>query len=75
MPLFEYICKKCNTKFEKIVFSIDKEKVQCPKCKSEDVQKQISLFSSGGNSEGCSDVSCGSNKSGGCCCGGHCHHH
>jgi len=75
MPLFEYICKKCNTRFEKIVFSIDKEKVECPKCKSEEVEKQISMFSSSTNSDGCSDSSCGANNKGSCCCGGHCHHH
>ena len=75
MPLFEYICKKCNTKFEKIVFSINREKIECPNCKSTDVQKQISMFSSSSNSDGCSDSSCGANNSGSCCCGGHCHHH
>ena len=67
MPLFEYICKKCNTKFEKIVFSINREEIECPNCKSTDVQKQISMFSSSSNSDGCSDSGCSANNSGSCC--------
>ncbi|MDR1401318.1 MAG: hypothetical protein LBI98_03340 [Endomicrobium sp.] len=44
MPLFEFICKKCCEKFEALVFS--KEKVECPKCKSNKITKQFSSFSS-----------------------------
>ncbi|MDR1784321.1 MAG: hypothetical protein LBQ99_01080 [Endomicrobium sp.] len=44
MPLFEFICKKCNEKFEVLVFN--KEKIICPKCKNNEVTKQFSSFSS-----------------------------
>ena len=44
MPLFEFICKKCNKKFEVLVLS--EEKIECPKCKSNEVTKQFSSFSS-----------------------------
>ncbi|MDR2666002.1 MAG: zinc ribbon domain-containing protein [Endomicrobium sp.] len=44
MPLFEFICKKCNEKFELLVLS--EGKIECPKCKSSEVTKQFSSFSS-----------------------------
>ena len=28
MPLFEFVCKNCNEKFEKIVFSINNETIE-----------------------------------------------
>ena len=51
MPLFEYECKKCGKKFEKLVFSSDKDKVVCPKCGSDETKKLLSFFSS---KKGCS---------------------
>ncbi len=46
MPLYEFQCKKCNETFTKkmSVKEMEKEKVLCPKCKSEDVKKVISGF-------------------------------
>ncbi len=44
MPVFEYRCKKCDEKFEQLVFSSG-EKVECPKCGNTDNQKLISAFS------------------------------
>lgn len=49
MPLFEFICKKCGNKFEKIVFSIDNEKILCPVCGSAEVEKQFSSFAAVGS--------------------------
>ncbi|MDD5101461.1 MAG: zinc ribbon domain-containing protein [Endomicrobiaceae bacterium] len=46
MPLFEFICEKCGKQFEKIVFSINNETIECPTCKSTDVKKQFSTFAS-----------------------------
>ena len=35
MPIYEYACKNCDTKFEKLVRSMNSsEKVDCPKCGS-----------------------------------------
>ena len=42
MPIFEYKCKKCGLKFEKLVFG--EEKIQCPKCKSTLLEKLFSPF-------------------------------
>ena len=72
MPLFEFVCKKCGTKFEKIVFSTDKEEIECPQCKSKEVEKQFSTFSAG-NSNATVPSSAAKQSSG--CCNGCCHHH
>ena len=42
MPIYEYTCKDCSTEFETLVFSVE-EKVECPKCDSEEVVKQMSV--------------------------------
>ena len=50
MPIFEYICKGCGSKFEALVRGA--EKVQCPKCKSTRLEQQLSAFAvaaKGGN--------------------------
>ena len=45
MPIYEYRCSECGEQFEKFVRSMNAEReVQCPKCQSEQVEKQISLF-------------------------------
>ncbi|MDR0820216.1 MAG: zinc ribbon domain-containing protein [Endomicrobium sp.] len=44
MPLFEFICKKCNEKFEMLVCG--SENTECPQCKSSEVIKQFSSFAS-----------------------------
>ncbi|MCS7151584.1 MAG: zinc ribbon domain-containing protein [Endomicrobia bacterium] len=43
MPVYEYICKKCNTEFELLLFS--GEEPVCPKCGSKELLKKISLVS------------------------------
>jgi putative FmdB family regulatory protein len=46
MPLYEFQCKNCNETFTKkmSLSEIEKTKVRCPKCNSEDVKKKISNF-------------------------------
>lgn len=41
MPLYDYICKKCENKFEALVRKHD-EKVECPKCQNEETERQLS---------------------------------
>ena len=45
MPIFEYACNSCQSKFEKLLQRSDQE-VDCPKCKSADLRKLFSSFSS-----------------------------
>jgi putative FmdB family regulatory protein len=46
MPLYEYICKKCQKKFSEVltIREHDTGKVQCPKCKSRDLEHVIEPF-------------------------------
>jgi putative FmdB family regulatory protein len=42
MPIFEYICQECQHEFETLVFGRDKAK--CPKCQSQKLSPQLSVF-------------------------------
>jgi putative FmdB family regulatory protein len=42
MPMYEYVCQKCQHPFEALVFGEDEE-VACPECKSVKVEKQLSV--------------------------------
>lgn len=67
MPVFEYKCKQCGSRFEKLVRSSD-ERLACPSCDSEDLTKLFSTFAAHGTESG------SGGGSGSCtsCSGGHC---
>jgi len=46
MPLYEYICQKCNKKFGEVLTlkEHDAKKVRCPKCRSKELEKVIEPF-------------------------------
>jgi len=72
MPIYEYICPKCSSKFELMrPMSQSDEKAACPKC-GKPAPRAISRFSclvkddtgytapiGGGSCGGCSSTSCG----------------
>ena len=44
MPIYEYRCRECGDKFEKLVRSSTGEKeVRCPACDSQIVERQVSV--------------------------------
>jgi len=46
MPIYEYRCKECGERFEKLVrFSTSTSEIKCPKCGGQKVEKLISAFS------------------------------
>jgi putative FmdB family regulatory protein len=47
MPIFEYICKQCDHRFEAIV--LGSQKAACPKCESKRLSQQLSSFAVGGD--------------------------
>ncbi len=48
MPIYEYTCKNCQTKFEQLVPSMNSSaKVKCPHCASAKVVREMSLFAVG----------------------------
>ena len=76
MPLFEYKCTDCNTKYEVLHKSISNPSdVTCPNCNSKNAKKLLSTFSASiGDSssstfnESCVNGSCGLPQ-GGCSSG------
>ena len=45
MPLFEYVCKDCNKRFEALVYG--SRQPECPACQGSHLDQQISVFSVG----------------------------
>ncbi|MBN2382693.1 zinc ribbon domain-containing protein [bacterium] len=74
MPIYEYSCLKCDTKFEKLVLKSDTP-IECPKCHAAETKKLFSAFgfkSSGTYTSSTGGDSCSSCGSHHCStCGGH----
>lgn len=69
MPIYEYVCNDCDTRYERIVMSSDQE-IACPKCESKRHTLQLSVFSAGKSSNG-SATSSSASTSGACGCTPH----
>lgn len=46
MPIYEYICDDCQTRYERIILSPDQD-AACPRCGSSRHTLQLSVFSAG----------------------------
>ena len=74
MPIFEYKCKDCDTKFEVLILGGSGGEVVCEHCGGSNVGKQMSVFgfSSGGkftsSSGGGECADCASGNCGSCGC-------
>lgn len=69
MPIYEYICKDCGTRFELLRSIKDADiTVECRSCKSDQTHRTVSVFYAqsgsqiiaGNNSSGCSGCAGGS---------------
>jgi putative FmdB family regulatory protein len=69
MPIHDYKCRKCGKEFEKLVKSSEEE-VVCEKCGSDDIEKQLSVFSASVSSS--AKKSCSVSECSSCCPGGSC---
>ncbi|MCK5744233.1 MAG: zinc ribbon domain-containing protein [Caldisericia bacterium] len=73
MPIYEYVCKNCNNRFDILAFSTSENTAKCPKCGSDETNKIISPLGymkhpdDSGNGKPSSVSSC---ETGGCCTGG-----
>lgn len=56
MPIYEFQCQSCQTRFETLVMRRD-EQVSCPHCSGHELQKLISAHAVG---TGAPDTACGS---------------
>jgi putative FmdB family regulatory protein len=65
MPMYEYVCMKCEEHFEELVRG--DQVVPCPACGATNVARQLSTFSMVGTAG-----QTGAVTSGGGCCGGSC---
>lgn len=56
MPMFEYICKDCGNRFEELRKANEADlPLECPRCKSKNTKRLISLFgTSSGSTNGAS---------------------
>jgi putative FmdB family regulatory protein len=45
MPIFEYVCKKCHHRFERLVMG--SQRPNCPECASMRLERQVEPFSQG----------------------------
>lgn len=45
MPIFEYQCIKCGSRFEEIVIGKSDQETVCPDCGSDQTRKLMSAFS------------------------------
>jgi putative FmdB family regulatory protein len=49
MPLYEYRCEQCGKSFEMLRRMQDADReLQCPDCKSQEVERLLSTFTAGG---------------------------
>jgi len=71
MPIYEYVCEDCDTRFERIVLNKQQE-IACPNCTSKKASIQLSVFATPGNGNGAATKSSTSSGGGGSCCGGGC---
>ncbi|MBF0496086.1 MAG: zinc ribbon domain-containing protein [Deltaproteobacteria bacterium] len=69
MPIYEHECRKCGHNFERLVFSSDNGKCDCPRCGSEETKRIMSCFSSRGTKSSEDAPSFGA-TTGGCGTGG-----
>lgn len=69
MPIYEYICKDCGTRFEMLRSIKDADtQIPCKSCQSSQTQRALSVFFAqsgtqiiaGGSSTGCAGCSSGS---------------
>ncbi len=72
MPLYEYRCDECGTKFEeRRPLAAGDEPAECPNCASLRSKRQVSLFMTLSKSgEGSESVGGGCGCGGACSCGG-----
>jgi putative FmdB family regulatory protein len=66
MPIYEFVCMRCEGRFEKLLRMSDAEP-PCPTCGTSEVRRQLSVFATGSRA-----AAGASAASGGCACGGAC---
>lgn len=68
MPLYEYQCRECHARFERLTRHENADTVACPHCGEDRARRLLSVFASFTPSAAATVAPTG----GGCACGGHC---
>jgi putative FmdB family regulatory protein len=73
MPIYEYRCGECTTRFEKLIRrELDETALVCPKCGSTLLDREFSTFAAHAHAStpagpaGCADMSCPNRAMCGC---------
>ncbi len=66
MPIFEYLCEDCGSKFERLVRRPGAEEVLCPSCGQSHLDQQFSSFAAHSGAAGRDDFQMPSCPSGMC---------
>jgi putative FmdB family regulatory protein len=69
MPLYEYVCRDCARRFERLVRAFN-EPTSCPDCQSASVDRQLSTFAMTTGGGSARDAAPALASGGGGCCGG-----
>lgn len=71
MPIYEYVCEKCEHEFEHLAksMSASNEKVECPKCHSMKTGRKLSVVAINGGAKPSGQQAGGHVHSGMCGCG------
>ncbi len=70
MPIFEYSCDDCGTKFEKLVRrSADADAVACPGCGEKHLKTEYSTFAARAAAPKAAETPCGGGGCGAGLCG------
>jgi putative FmdB family regulatory protein len=73
MPIYEYQCTDCDTRFDALVKSLAvADQVACASCSGENVRRLVSSFATPGGFDDEFTASDFMMSSGGGCCGGSC---
>lgn len=73
MPLHEYLCRDCDTRFESLTSTAKADQATCPMCRSADTRRMISVIAGVGNRTVSGIMDTGrlpEPRGGGGCCGG-----
>jgi putative FmdB family regulatory protein len=71
MPVYEFVCQDCNSRFDTLVRSYSaSNEVACKDCESENVRRLVSTFAVSGFDDPMAAAS--QPSAGGGCCGGSC---
>jgi putative FmdB family regulatory protein len=70
MPLYEYYCSDCKSRFELLVSHQHADDVVCMKCHSEKVRRLLSVFAFAGSDSEDSSFDDMGPSTGTCACGG-----